>query len=103
MNKPHLLLKYQVTLESAGKRYFDAFRRHTKFDYALKVDGVEMKISTNCAQLRFIRFVIDNEIDKWLAVESNKAKAEALMKVQQTKTKKNKRRKVSTQTLNLSN
>ena len=54
--RPELANRYQTTLESAGKKYFDAFRRHSRFNYEL--DG--NKVETNAAQLRFIKYIIEN-------------------------------------------
>ena len=74
--RPELANRYQTTLESAGKKYFDAFRRHSRFNYEL--DG--NKVETNAAQLRFIKYIIENWIVEWLEDSDNRKRAEKSMK-----------------------
>lgn len=71
--------RYQIYLESHGKRFFDAFRRHTKFNYTLG----DKTVATNVAQLRFIKFVIENKINLWLKNPNNKKLAEKAMRIKE--------------------
>ena len=67
--------EYYLQLESRGKRYFDAFRRAARFTYRHHTLGA---VSTNIAQLRFIKWFITRGLYKWLV--SNREKAEIAMR-----------------------
>lgn len=77
---------YQVFLDSHGKRFFDAFRRHEKFNYTYedKVNG-DLMVATNVAQLRFLKFVIENQIHIWLSVKKNRTLIEKSMRSKERK------------------
>ena len=58
------------------KQLFDAFRRHSRFNYELDGKTVE----TNAAQLRFLKYVMEKGIVDWLDNEENRKKAETAMR-----------------------
>ena len=80
---------YQNYLDSCGKRYFDAFRRHSRFKYTLGDKSVE----TNVAQLRFLKFALQNGIVDWLLKRQNIALVEDAMKKHLKKRRAGKKRK----------
>jgi hypothetical protein len=53
---------YKNQLRSYSKKYFDAFKR----DELIFITFDEREISTTVGQLNFLKWVIDNEIDKYL-------------------------------------
>ena len=55
-------INYKAQLKSYKKKYFDPFRRKTKFDYIYKIDGVEKILHTTIGQLNFFRWAITNGI-----------------------------------------
>lgn len=83
---------YQNYLSSAGKRFFDAFKRHQKFTYSLGT----RKIETNVAQLRFIKFALENGLVAWLQNPDNARRVEIEMKKKMSKKKVKKRKKIET-------
>ena len=80
---------YQNYLDSNGKKYFDAFRRHQKFSYELNGKEVE----SNVAQLRFIKFALENGVVNWLSSPTNVDSVEREMKRHINSRKKGKKRK----------
>jgi len=80
---------YQTFLDSCGKRYFDAFRRHSRFKYTLG----DKSCITNVAQLRFLKYALQNGIVHWLLRSENIAKVEHAMKAHLQKRKAGKKRK----------
>lgn len=55
---------YKSSLDGYSKKLFDPFARAHKFEYTLPTTGE--KIITTVAQLNFIRWVIKNDIIKYL-------------------------------------
>lgn len=55
---------YKSSLDGYSKKLFDPFARAHKFEYTLPTTGE--KIVTTVAQLNFIRWVIKNDIIKYL-------------------------------------
>lgn len=98
---------FQTALDSAGKKSFDSFRRHEKFEYSFK----GKKVVTNLAQLRFLKYTIENGVLAWLENEKNceiveKAlKKATILKMQSKKEnkKKKKKRKLLSQPVGVAN
>ena len=82
---------YQTFLDSAGKRNFDAFKRHESFEYQHPRTGKIVR--TNVAQLRFLRFAKESGIVQWLEDPSNIKEVEQVMKSKSKQSNQKRKRK----------
>ena len=64
---------YKSSLDGYSKKLFDPFARSQKFEYTMPTSGE--KIITTVAQLNFIRWVIKNDIIKYLKMHKTAAKS----------------------------
>jgi hypothetical protein len=64
---------YKSSLDGYSKKLFDPFARSQKFEYTMPNSGE--KIVTTVAQLNFIRWVIKNDIIKYLLMYKNSVKS----------------------------
>jgi hypothetical protein len=55
-------INYKAQLKSYKKKYFDPFRRKSKFDYKFMIDGKEVVLVTTIGQLNFFSWAIKNGI-----------------------------------------
>lgn len=68
--------RFRDILDRLGKKRFDVFRRHSRFEISLR----GRKIITNLAQLRFFEFAIRSGSIQWLLdSEANVKQAEKFM------------------------
>jgi hypothetical protein len=64
---------YKSSLDGYSKKLFDPFARSQKFEYTVPASGET--IITTVAQLNFIRWVIKNDIIKYLKLYKEQSKA----------------------------
>jgi len=62
-------ISYKAQLKSYKKKYFDPFRRRTKFNYKYEKDGKSKEILTTIGQLNFFRWAFSNKVIEY--VEKN--------------------------------
>lgn len=60
---------YKSSLDGYSKKLFDPFARSHKFEYTMPASGE--KVITTVAQLNFIRWVIKNDIIKYLKMSKD--------------------------------
>lgn len=81
---------YQDSLDAHSKLLFDSFRRHEKFQYT---DGNGRSVTTNLAQLSFLKFSIEEGVIKYLMDKKNLKAIELEMKREGGVKKKRRRKK----------
>ena len=95
-------ISYDAQLKSHSKKYFDPFRRGTRFDYHYDTNNKDNKIETTICQLNFFMWLFNNNLmeyvennfkflkDKMGYYEKNKKEIKLKQKEQKKKIIKNK-------------
>ena len=55
-------INYKAQLKTYKKKYFDPFRRKTKFNYVFKIGGGDKTLVTTIGQLNFFSWAIKNNV-----------------------------------------
>lgn len=62
----NIYISYKAQLKSYRKKYFDPFRRNTKFCFHYDIDDDKKYICTTFGQLNFFKWAISNNIIKFI-------------------------------------